>query len=86
MPRGGGWARMEVENGDTVFVMSLWPVRITDRRQFKDPDERRQYLLYKNAARKVYPYALEAIEMYEDYQDETAGNKAAALLHASRAS
>ncbi len=73
MPRGGGWARMEVENGDTVFVMSLWPVRITDRRQFKDPDERRQYLLYKNAARKVYPYALEAIEMYEDYQDETAG-------------
>ncbi|MBL7802389.1 MAG: DUF4294 domain-containing protein [Saprospiraceae bacterium] len=73
MPRTGGWARLEVENGDSVFVMSLWPVRITDRRQFKDEDERRQYLLYKNAARKVYPYALEAIDMYEQYQDETQG-------------
>ncbi len=72
-PRTGGWARLEVENGDSVFVMSLWPVRITDRRLFKDDDERRQYLLYKNAARKVYPYAMEAIALYEQYQDETEG-------------
>lgn len=73
LARGGGWARMEVENGDTVFVMSLWPVRISDRREFKDQDERYQYLLYKNAARKVYPYALEAIGLYQDYEDETQG-------------
>ncbi|HNL39430.1 MAG: DUF4294 domain-containing protein [Saprospiraceae bacterium] len=72
-PRTGGWARLEIENGDSIFVMSLWPVRITDRRMFKDDDERRQYLLYKNAARKVYPYAMEAIALYEQYQDETQG-------------
>lgn len=71
--RTGGWARMEIENGDTVFVMSLWPVRISDRRIFSGPDERKQYLLYKNAARKVYPYALEAIALYEDMQAQTDG-------------
>lgn len=72
-PRQGGWARLEIENGDSVYVMSLWPVRITERRQFKDADERRQYLLYKNAARKVYPYALDAIALYEELQTETEG-------------
>lgn len=71
-PRRGGWARLEVENGDSVYVMSLWPVRITERRVFKDADERRQYLLYKNAARKVYPYALDAIALYDELQTETA--------------
>lgn len=72
-PRSGGWARLEIVNGDSIFVMSLWPVRITDRRAFKDGDERKQYLLYKNAARKVYPFALEGIALYEDLQIETAG-------------
>ncbi|MCB0543687.1 MAG: DUF4294 domain-containing protein [Saprospiraceae bacterium] len=72
VPRGGAWARMEVENGDTTFVMSLWPVKIATRRKFKDRDEQKQYYRYVRAARKVYPFALKAIELYEDIQEETA--------------
>ncbi|MCW5923422.1 MAG: DUF4294 domain-containing protein [Saprospiraceae bacterium] len=68
---GGAWARMEVENGDTTFVMSLWPVRIAAKRNFKDLDEQRQYYRYLRACRKVYPYALQAIELYEQIQEET---------------
>ncbi len=69
--RLGAWARMEIENGDTTFVMSLRPVRITARWNFKDLQEQRQYYLYTRAARKVYPYAIEAVGLYEDIQEET---------------
>lgn len=68
---GGAWARMEIENGDTTFVMSLWPVRIAAKRNFKNLDEQRQYHRYVRACRKVYPYALQAIELYEQIQEET---------------
>jgi len=71
LPRGA-WARMEVENGDTTFLMSLRLVRISDKRVFKDSSEWLQYYKYKIAARKVYPFALQAIELYEDIEAETA--------------
>jgi hypothetical protein len=71
LPRGA-WARMEVENGDTTFLMSLRLVRISDRRIFKDSSEWLQYYKYRIAARKVYPFALQAIELYNDIQVETA--------------
>ena len=67
----GAWARMEVQNGDTTFVMSLWTVKISERRVFKDRDEQIQYNRYKNAARKVYGYALQAIDMYQTVEQET---------------
>ena len=69
--KGGAWARMEVENGDTTFVMSLWTVRISSKRNFKDLDEQRRYFRYVRACRKVYPYALQAIQMYAEIQEET---------------
>lgn len=69
--RLGAWARMEIVNGDTTFVMSLRPVRITARWKFTDLQQQRQYYLYTRAARKVYPYAIEAVGLYEDIQDET---------------
>lgn len=67
----GAWARMEVENGDTTFVMSLRLHRVSSKRQFKDFAEQRQYYLYYRAARKVYPYAVQAIDLYNDIQLET---------------
>lgn len=67
----GAWARMEVENGDTTFVMSLRLHRVSSKRQFKDFAEQRQYYLYYRAARRVYPYAVQAIDMYNDIQVET---------------
>ncbi|MCC6463378.1 MAG: DUF4294 domain-containing protein [Saprospiraceae bacterium] len=65
------WARLEIENGDSTFVMALRLVKIAAKRQFKDFAEQRQYFLYMRAARKVYPYALQAIDLYEDIQGET---------------
>ncbi|HMX39311.1 MAG TPA: DUF4294 domain-containing protein [Saprospiraceae bacterium] len=67
----GAWARMEVENGDTVFVMSLRMHRVSSKRQFKDFAEQRQYFLYYRAAKRVYPYAVQAIDLYNDIQAET---------------
>jgi hypothetical protein len=71
LSKGGAWARMEVENGDTTFVMSLWPVRISSKRNFKNTDEQKLYYRYVRACRKVYPYALQAIELYQEIQEET---------------
>ena len=67
----GAWARMEVENGDTTFVMSLRLHRVSSKRQFKDFAEQRQYYLYYRAAKRVDPYAVQAIDMYEDIRLET---------------
>jgi hypothetical protein len=71
--QGGAWARLEIDNGDSTFVMSLRPVKISARRVFKDLDEQRQFWLYTRSARRVYPYALQAISLYEQIQDETDG-------------
>ena len=74
MSRGGGaWARVEIENGDTTYLLSLPVVRIAARRNFKDLKEQRLYNLYTRAARNVYPYAVQAIGLYEDIQAETEG-------------
>ncbi len=67
----GAWALLEVVNGDSTFLMTLPVVRITARRTFKDEAERRQYYLYTRAARKVYPYALQAVRLYKELQAET---------------
>lgn len=73
MAQTGAWARLEVENGDSTFVMSLRPVKISSRRIFKDLDEQREFWRYTRAARNVYPYAMQAIALYEQIQDETEG-------------
>ncbi len=67
----GAWARMEVVNGDTIFDMTLNLYRLSSRRTFKDFTEQRQYYLYSHAARKVYPYALEALELYDEIAENT---------------
>lgn len=67
----GAWARLEVTNGDSVFVMTLRPVRISRSRTFKSADEQYQYNKYRYAARKVYPYALQAIALYEEIDRNT---------------
>jgi uncharacterized membrane protein YkoI len=69
------WARLEVDQGDSVYIMSLRPVRIMSKRKFKDFTEQRQYYLYKRAAKKVYPYAIQALEIYADINEETDGMK-----------
>ena len=67
----GAWARLEVENGDSTFIMALRLVKVAARRKFKNFAEQRQYYLYLRAARKVYPYALQAISLYEEVEANT---------------
>lgn len=67
----GAWARMEIDHGDTLFVMSLPWHRVSSKRQFKDFAEQRQYFLYYRAAKRVYPYAVQAIDLYNDIRAET---------------
>jgi Domain of unknown function (DUF4294) len=67
----GAWARREITNGDTVYLMSLPPVRISAKRKFVDLKEQRQFSLYTRAAKNVYPYALDAIELYNQIQEDT---------------
>lgn len=68
---GGAWARLEIVNGDSTFVMALRPVKISSRRRFKDLDEQRTFYRYTIAARRVYAYALQAISLYEQIEEET---------------
>ena len=72
-PASGAWARLEVADGDSVFVMTLRPVRISARRKFKNFTEQRQWFLYKRAAKKVYPYAIQAVKLYQEIEAETEG-------------
>ncbi len=69
--QGGAWARLEVEDGDSTFVMSLRLVKIASRRKSKDLEEQQQFMRYTFAARKVYAYAMDAINLYEQIDEET---------------
>ena len=69
---GGGWARIELENGDTIYVATLRGVSIRGNRTFPSKDDQHRYYFYKRCAQKVYPYAVEAVKLYTDLKEETA--------------
>jgi hypothetical protein len=69
---GGGWARIEVENGDTIYIAMLRSVSIRGQRVFGNIEDQRKYSYYKRCAAKVYPYAVEAVKLYNDMREETA--------------
>jgi hypothetical protein len=71
LSRGGAWATLEIINGDSTFLMALHPARLVAKRTFKDLDEQRQFRRYIVAARNVYPYAVQAVELYQEIQEET---------------
>ena len=68
----GGWARIEVVDGDTIYVAVLRTVPVRGQRIFSNIDEQHRYIYYKRCAAKVYPYAVEAVKLYNDMREETA--------------
>lgn len=72
LPRGGAWATLEIVNGDSTFLMSLHPARLVARRTYKDLEEQKQFRRYVWAAKRVYPYAVQAVALYEEIAEETA--------------
>ncbi len=72
LTQSGAWATLEIVNGDSTFLMTLHPARLVAKRTFKDLEEQQQFRRYVWAAQRVYPYALEAVELYQEMEDETA--------------
>lgn len=66
----GGWARRIIENGDTLYEASLRLVKITGPRNYA-PGERDKLKRYRRYALKVYPYAMQAIQLYDEMEEET---------------
>jgi hypothetical protein len=56
------------ETGDTLILVDLDDVYITDRRSFASVDDQKKYERFKNYARKVYPYAKEAIRIFRELE------------------
>ncbi len=68
---GDDWTYAMIENGDTIYLSSLREASITMPRTFETLEEKRLYYKYKRSAQKVYPYALQAMEIYKEVQAET---------------
>ncbi len=63
------------ECGDTLILATLQDVSVSSFRQFKDRDEYNRYRKYRRYAAKVYPYAVEAIKIFREMEEETANMK-----------
>ena len=63
------------DDNDTLLVADLEDVGITSPRRFKDKKEYRRYLKYRRYANVVYPYALKAIQIFEEADEVTRSMK-----------
>jgi Domain of unknown function (DUF4294) len=73
LPRGGAWATLEIVLGDSTYLMSLHPARLVAKRTFANLEEQHQFRRYIWAANRVYPYAVEAVALYQEIEDQTDG-------------
>jgi len=71
----GEWMYALITEGDTLYVSDLNGTSITMPREFENDDEKRRYYKLKRSAQKVYPYAVKAITLYRETQEETDGMK-----------
>ncbi len=55
-------------DGDTIIMADLEDISITSLRKFEDDAEYRKYLKMRRYANKVYPYAKEAIRIFEELE------------------
>lgn len=61
----GSWAF--VQGTDTVVFRQLPEIRVAPRRQFRNAAQYRRYWRYVQRVKKVYPLALEARQLLEEY-------------------
>ncbi len=54
--------------GDTIIMADIEDISITSLRKFEDDKEYRKYLKQRRYANKVYPYAKEAIRIFEELE------------------
>lgn len=68
-PTGFKLSFIITENGDTLPVVSLQPVNISETRQFANKREERKWSRLKRDVAKVYPYSKIAGKKLKEYND-----------------
>ena len=66
----GQIVKILIIDGDTIPVVNMEGIQITQKRNFKNKDERRRYRKWRKYAAKVYPYAAEAICIFRQLREE----------------
>ncbi|WP_321371528.1 DUF4294 domain-containing protein [uncultured Draconibacterium sp.] len=59
-----------VENGDTIIFKNIKEVVVFPERQFKNNRQYRRYTRYIHKVKKVYPLAVEARELLDEYEPQ----------------
>jgi hypothetical protein len=62
-------------DGDTLPTIEAPDVTILRKKDFESREERKRYYQWRRYAAKVYPYALEAVRLYRQVEQETAEMK-----------
>lgn len=65
--------RIITERGDTAYVDQLSEVTVSSKQQFASKEEYDLYMRYRRYAAIVYPYALEAMRIYDESKESTRG-------------
>jgi hypothetical protein len=60
-----------VVDGDTILLADLDDVSVTSFRTFASDAEYRRYLKYRRYASSVYPYAVQAIKIFQEVERDT---------------
>lgn len=64
-----------IQNGDTIIVADLVNVNISSPKDFKSREEYYKYMKYRRYASSVFPYAKEAIRIFNEAEYSTQGMK-----------
>ncbi|MEL6668569.1 MAG: DUF4294 domain-containing protein, partial [Bacteroidota bacterium] len=56
------------ECGDTLILAQLEEMSVSSPEQFENDEEYKLYRKYRYYARKVYPYAIEAVRLFREVQ------------------
>lgn len=65
------WKDYIIERNDTIYISTLDPVSISAPRKFATKEDYQRYMLYRRYAIIVYPYAVKAIQLYNEIDEET---------------
>ncbi len=57
-----------IADGDTIIIADIDDVKISSPRKFESSEDYLKYIKYRRYAAKVYPYAVEAIRIFEEAQ------------------
>ncbi len=74
--RNGQQIPVLIQGTDTIIIASLDEVKISGSRLFKNDKERSRYIQMRYNAKKVLPYVVEAVKLFQDIQADTKDMKA----------